>query len=222
MKKQSRNLKKRLWTSEEETILMESFGVASIKYLMGKLKRSEESIKYKYRRMTGSVDPNLAGGMISPVEIAEVFHVSHRTVLYWIHHKGLVYKQLNRTSKTSDKNHRYYIDPFELWKWVKKNKKSINFSLITRGVILPEPEWLEQEIKQATLKKRQISWTIEEEEAAYFMWQNGVHYSVIAKKLKRSEKGTQRRLTLIRQRKGDPTHRRVDKPKEEVEAYQIT
>ena len=173
-----------------------------MKYMIRRLKRSEEAIRQKYKELTGFKDMNLAGGLFSPPEVASVLGVSPRTVMDWIHRGGLNAKQLHRARK-SDKNHRYFIDPDDLWRWLEKNKHRVNFAHVQRGILLPEPDWLEEEIKRAKAVKRPINWTIEEDELAWFWWQSGVNYREIARRLGRPEKGTQRRLTVIRKRKGE-------------------
>lgn len=193
----------KIWTPEEDEFLLESFGFTSMKYMKGRLKRSEDSIKQHYRELTGSLDMHLAGGFLSPRQIGPILGVEHSTVINWIHDHGLKSKQFHKSdSNNQEKRYRHFIDPQDLWSWIAQNKNRINFSQIVRGEILPEPDWLEEEIKKAEYKKPPKNWTTAEDEAAWFWWKGGVNYREIAKRLHRPEKGTQSRLTIIRKRKG--------------------
>lgn len=193
---------KKKWTIEDEEFLLESYGVASMKHLVGRLRRSEEAIQQKYKEITGTKDLNMAGGLLSPRQIAPALGVDHRTIVDWIQHHNLKAKQLNRRSKYDSRHFRYYVDPIDLWKWIARHKEKINFSHVKQGELLPEPKWLEEEIRKSSYMKRPTSWTKAEDEVAFSWWQSGVNYREIAKRLNRPEKGTQRRLTYLRKKKG--------------------
>jgi hypothetical protein len=194
---------KKAWTPEDDDFLLESYGLTSMKYMMGRLKRTEEAIRQRYKELTGSKDVYMAGGMLSPRQVGPALGVDHRTVTDWIHHHGLKAKQLNKPiGEDKEKNYRYFLDPYEIWRWVGKNRERVNFARVIRGEILPEPSWLEDEIKKSQYVKPPKNWTDAEDEAAWFWWQSGVNYREIAKRLDRPEKGTQRRLTVIKKRKG--------------------
>lgn|GEM_PF-2712175 len=207
-KKHSYLNQKRIWSDKDKEFLLESYGIKSMSYLIRHLKRSKEAIHQKYKELMGFQDMNLAGGLLSPPQVAEALGVNHRTVIQWICHFGLKAKQLHKVTK-SDKRYRYFIDPYDLWKWIELHKERVNFAHIKRGIILPEPKWLDEEITKAKQVKRPTNWTQEEDEAAWFWWQSGMNYREIARRLGRPEKGTQRRLTVIRKRKGE-THRKTN------------
>jgi hypothetical protein len=193
----------KLWTTEEEDILLESYGSTTVKTLVKRLGKSEDAIKQKMKELTGSYDMHAAGGLFTARQVAPALGVDHRTVCEWIKTMGFPAKQLNRKTKHSDKNYQYFIDPYEVWRWVSKNKERVRFAHMERGLLLPEPHWLDAEIKKDAKKglKRPTNWTDEEDELAWFWYKGGVNYREIARRLGRPEKGTQRRLTVIRKKK---------------------
>lgn len=202
--KQAKN-HKRDWTPEQEEILLTLYGLSGIQYLMDKLGKSADAIKLKHQELTGSYSVREAGGTFSTREIAEVLGVDHVTIINWIKNFGFPAKQLYKLRKDT-KRRNYSIDPYKVWEWVENNKERVNFAHVQRGIIIPEPDWLTEEIRKASSQpiKRPRNWTDEEDEIAWSMWQKGKNYREIAKRLNRPEKGTQRRLTVIRKRKEIP------------------
>lgn len=194
---------KRLWTPEQEEFLLESYGIAGIQYIMDRLGRSAESIRHKMKELTGSQNIRESVGTFSAREIADVLGVDNKTILTWIETRKFPARQLYKLRKDT-KRRAYMIEPENVWKWAAKNKERINFLNVKRGILIPEPKWLNDEVKQARLKplKQPTNWTREEDEAAWFMWQSGKNHREIAAALNRSENGTQRRLGYLRKLKG--------------------
>lgn len=188
------------WTEEEDEFLLDSFGSANMKHMIRKLSRSEHSIKQRYRDLVGQKDMHVAGGYLTPRQMASSLGVNYRTIHNWIHNFGLPAHQFHKVDD-SKKNYRFFIDPNQFWRWLAKNKERVNFSLVKRGIILPEPDWLEVEIKNAVPLKPPRNWSTEEDEEAWYLYNKGVNYREIARQLGRPELGTQRRLTVIRKRK---------------------
>lgn len=184
------------WTPEEEQFVLDLFGSTTIQYMMDRLNRSSNSIVLKYQELTGSRDAQATGGFVSPPIVAEALGVSHRTITLWIKQHKLPAKRLHQQRKIS-KSYCYSLDPAAVWKWVAKNKERVNFSQVKKGVLLPEPRWLEKEIQNATYVKPPRNWTKEEDNIAWTLYKSGLGYREIAKHLNRPEKGTQRRLTTI-------------------------
>jgi hypothetical protein len=193
---------KKDWTPEQEEFLLESYGVAGIQFMMDRLGRTQESIEQKYKELTGSKDVRLAVGTFSAHEVGEILGVSHRTIIDWIYLQGFPGKQLKKL-RNDGKRRIYTIDPYEMWRWVGKNRERVNFAHVKLGVALPEPEWLADEIKKAhkNIIKRPTTWTKEEEEAAWFWYRSGVPTKEIALKLNRPFKGTQAKMARIAKKK---------------------
>ncbi len=194
---------KKIWTTDDDEFLLDSYGNTGMRYMVRELQRSEDAIRLRHKELTGTMDMHIAGGYITPRYLASVIGVDQRTVVYWIQESGLKAKQFHKNIKGDKNRYRYFIDPYDFWNWLENNKQRVNFSHIERGVLLPEPYWLDDEIRKATSLKRPKSWTEEEDELAWMLWQGGVNYRDIARCLNRPEKGTQRRLTAIRKRKNE-------------------
>ncbi|UOE58007.1 hypothetical protein [Cytobacillus oceanisediminis] len=193
---------KKFWTPEQEEILLESYGIAGMQYLMDRLGKSADAIQIKYYELTGTKSIHKSAGTLTAREVADALGVSHNTLIDWINNADFPASQKFKMRKES-KRRVYSIDPEKVWSWVAKNKKRINFAHIQRRVILPEPAWVEEEVKKALQKplKRPKNWTFEEDEQAWKWWQEGVNFREIARRLKRPIYGTQRRLTAIKKRK---------------------
>jgi|SRR5579875_1347935 len=190
---------KKIWTPEQEEFLLESYGSTTMKYMIKVLGKSETAIKQKIKELMGTYDMHAIGGLYSARYVAQALGVEVRTICDWIHRYQFPAKQLNNKKK----NYQYFIDAYEAWRWVKLHKERVNFAHVKKGILLPEPAWLDDEIKKDMAKgiKRPTCWTKEEDESAWFWYKGGMNYREIAKRLGRPEKGTQRRLTLIRKHK---------------------
>jgi len=201
MVKITKNHKKN-WTKEHEDLLLESYGATTVKWIADRLGRTEASVKQKMQLLTGSYDMSVSGGMLPPSEVALALGVDYRTLMYWISNHSFPAKRLHE-DKNEDKSYRYFIDPSKAWKWIKKNKERVSFVHYKNGILLPEPDWLDEEIIKANknILKRPTNWTQGEDDAAWFWYQGGMGYRQIATRLRRPESGTQRRLTTIKKNK---------------------
>lgn len=189
------------WTPEEDEILLESYGTTSMRYLIGKLKRTPDAIRSRYHRLEDTENIHVAGGTFSPTQVADALGVSRWTVINWIKDKGLPSRKLGRDIFIDDKRRFNHIDPYELWKWLAKNKERVDFYYVKQGIILPEPPWLEEEIQKAERKKSYKHWTKEQEETVWFWRKGGMTLQDIAAELGRTEISVIRKFTEIRNRK---------------------
>ncbi|MEK4781060.1 hypothetical protein NST86_33370 [Bacillus sp. FSL L8-0199] len=206
--RQPRNHKK-LWTHEEEQDLLDMYGIYSFLYLTRYFGRTTLAIKEKFNALTGVRDTSTTEGSITIAQLSEAIGVTDRTILNWIKHLKLPATQIHK--QRSDTRRRiYYINPELFWDWAKLHKDRIPFFKLKRDLLHPEPKWLENEMrsfKQNNISiKTNTSWSEEEDELAWYLWKNGVNYRKIAQKLGRPEKGTQRRLTIIKKRKEGINH----------------
>lgn len=196
----NRNFKK-AWSKKDEELLLDMFGDKPMQYLVRRLGRSAFAIQQKHKELTGTYDIIEASGLLSASMIANILSVSPRTISNWIRDRDFPAEQRLRLNDQSP-NNMYTSYPEEVWKWIEQNKQRVNFALIEQGKMLPEPDWLEEEIKNAKMNflKQPKNWTEKEDEIAYSMWTSGENYRDIARLLNRSETGTQRRLTLLKKR----------------------
>jgi hypothetical protein len=193
---------KRSWTPEQDEFLLENYGARPLIHLEKRLGRTRESIHCRYRELEGTKDAAMAGGFLTVGEVADAIHKSRRTVLTWIQKHELKAYQLHKTVKQGDEERkRRFIKPEDFWRWAKKNKEKIPFGLLERNIILPEPSWLEDEIKKAGFSKNRQNWSEEEENTAWFWYEGGISPAEIAERLHRTKSGVQKKLTEIRKRK---------------------
>ena len=189
---------KRAWTEEDKSFLLDSYGVKTMEYIKKKLRRSENAIQLKFYELIGTKDLTLAGGLLSPPQVAEALGVDRATVTIWIRKYGLKASQLYKSKNREDVSYNFYLEPQDVWNWVAEHKDRVNFARVQRNIILPEPKWLQEEISKSQYMKPPKNWSEEENRQAYVWWQNGINYREIAKRLNRPERGTQRRLTALR------------------------
>lgn len=202
--KAPRNLN-RPWTKQQESDLLDMYGVYPFSYLSRYFGKRTYAIQCKYASLTGNWSALQAGGYVRTSDIATAMDVSDTTVRRWIRNHELPIMKLHQT-RNDTKRRMYYISVEEFWKWARKNKSLFSFANIKRNALLPEPDWLEDEVRKcndpAKVKK---TWSKEEEEKAYKWFMSGIHYKEIAARLGRTANGTHHKLMRI-----------IDKKRKEV------
>ncbi|MED4285261.1 hypothetical protein P4679_25400 [Priestia megaterium] len=198
------------WTEAEKEKLSELYGSFPIYTIEKRLnKRGIGNRVNKTKKYGRSVD-NM--GFLTAHMLAKHLNVDAKVVLNWVNKKGLPHKR----TVTAYERKNILINPKQFWVWADENKKLLNFSKIERGVLLPEPEWLEQEIKKDyyNIPKRQRQpWTTEQErELCYLCYRKGLLYKEIGKILGRSENSIQRRISKLK-KTNSPLLKQVIKPK---------
>ena len=107
------------------------------------------------------------------------------TIRWWIKRHGLPYKKrITRKSKSF-----YLIDSSGFWKWAERHKDKVQFSNIDSQVLLPEPDWIEEErLKdQHIVKKRKYQyWTTKEDLRLLELRKKGLTYAGIGERMNRS------------------------------------
>lgn len=200
----ARNQFKR-WSVEEEQLLLDRLGDSTIPSIARKLGRTTESVVRKLEKL-GYYDIAFQTGGFRTYEFAGFIGVDSKTIHRWIKEEGLPAKQLYKDGKNDQRNRYYYIYPDTFWRWAKVNKHLINFAKIERGVILPEPDWLDKQIaldrKQKAIKS-QAFWTPEEDRLIWrLFYQEGLTQEEIGKRVGRTRRGVQKRLSVLRGKKG--------------------
>lgn len=178
----ARNHNKR-WTKDQEEMLLNSYGETTLKTLASKLGRTQENVKAKYKRLTGSQSFLAASGKLTSPMIAEGLGVHRKTVTEWIRKYDLV---ANRYTDSTMSH--ILINDRDLWNWMKDNKERIDFTKCTLGVLVPEPLWYKEEVKLAKLTKiaKRKEWTMKEIQMGVEMRKEGLTNRQIAEKLNRS------------------------------------
>jgi transposase len=184
----------RKWTKEEVEYLIEHAGVYTLEHIGQKLNRSTKAILSKLNRL-GYTNIREFNGYMSCRQLALALGVSRDVVVRWIENHGLPAFKKNYIRKNSKLKH-YFINPEEFWKWAEQNQDKINFARVKRYEILPEPAWVEEKrrISYFSLdKKRNKSWTKEEDQLLLKLLKENRTYKEISEILDRSEKAVQMR-----------------------------
>lgn len=191
------------WTPELDSKLEEMVSSNRTYRTIAKaLGRSQEAIERRIVRL-GIEDKHLATGTLSAKALAEIVGVDPSTVIkYWIKENGLPAQQKSFRGDKNKKHKPYYIFPEDFWEWAESRKKYIQFSKIERGILLPEPDWLEEELKfefHHPLAKQRKIWTDEEDDQLWHMYYTkGMLQKEIAQQLKRTKSSVEKRLKRLR------------------------
>lgn len=168
------------WTEYEEMYMQRRFLYQPVKTTAMKLNRTEASIKHKARDM-GLSHYNDA---FNAKSIAKCFNSDVSVVIRWIKKFNLPCKKVDCGSQT-----RYVIDEKDFWKWAENNKGIINWGKYTRLSICPEPEWLQDEIKNYKTKRHRERYTEHEIILIKNLLHRGLSYKEIANQMERSYEG---------------------------------
>jgi hypothetical protein len=161
MKSPERNKKK--WTKEEDELLLDSLGTSTITSIATKLGRKSEAVIHRLETL-GVYDLAAETGSYRTHEFAEIVGVDPSTILSWIKKQGLPSKQFYKKNAQKNQKRYHYIFPHEFWKWAENHKDLIHFGKIQRDVLIPEPEWLDEYIREETKGQRhQLEWTTGED-----------------------------------------------------------
>lgn len=198
------------WTKAEKEKLSELYGSFPIYTIEKRLSKRGIGNRVNKTKKYGRSADNM--GFLTAHMLAKHLNVDAKVVLNWVNKKGLPHKK----TITAYERKNILINPKRFWVWAAENKKLLNFTKIERGVLLPEPEWLEQEIKNDyyNIPKRQRQpWTTEQErELCYLCYRKGLLYKEIGKILGRSENSIQRRISKLK-KTNSPLLKEVIRPK---------
>jgi hypothetical protein len=190
------------WTEDEEEQLVDRLGSANIPRISKGLGRSTESVIRKLERL-GCYDKAAETGSFRTYEFANILSIDPTTIIRWIKKEGMPAKQFYRKGKLDKQNHYYYIFSDDFWKWANNNPDLINFKKIHRGILIPEPEWLEDAIKnEKKLIKNQSYWTTGEDKIVWdLFYQKGMTQDQIGDHVGRTRRAVQKRLATIRKQR---------------------
>lgn len=197
MNKSKNHYKK--YTEEEDSMLEEWVSSnVSYRYMAEQLGRTIESVSKRIERL-GVEDKHVMTGTISATELATIIHYEPTTVIAWIRDHGLPATKkpfLPATCKSTP----YYIIPEDFWKWAETRRDSIQFSDMERNTLLPEPLWLEEELKkEQTVNKRRKFWTPKEDDILWSMYYDkSMPQKDIAETFSVSVLSVRRRIARIR------------------------
>lgn len=186
------------WSVEEDDFLKENVGKKSFQVMSKHLNRTVVAIESRARRL-GIDNTKFESGKLTANEMARALNVDNHTVYRWIQTGGL--KSVKKATRQSAKFNLISIDDF--WKWAKNNKEKLNFYKIEPLVLLPEPDWVEDERKKdyhAIPKRQAAKWTDEEDYRLVSLLKGNYTQTEIGEFLNRSENAIQRRISRLRER----------------------
>lgn len=151
----------RIWTDKETEYLMKNYGRITIPTIAKKLNRTTKAVEVKITRLNLGHSYE-AQGSITASELARVLGRAKSVILRWIYENNL-----KATLKTTGKKQKYQmIKARDFWNFAKNNPSFMKWELYERGSLLPEPKWLNDEIKtyfETRNKNKDKYWTKAEE-----------------------------------------------------------
>lgn len=180
------------WTQEEISYLEMYWGTHSIESIAEYLNRPFGAIRSKARRL-GLGGATMTTSRITSYQLSVITGVDRKTVKRWMN-KGLPFKKQKLT-----KMYNYFIEPQDFWKWAKEHKH-IDFRKIERGLLIPEPDWLYEKIRDQydnTLRRHRTFWSTMDDVRLRDMLAKGYTYARIGKELERTEKAIGRRIKFL-------------------------
>lgn len=186
----------RRWTQEEVDFLETHWGTKSLDNLSKCLNRTPIAIETKaYKIGLGGI--TLATEKVTCNQLATIVNVDRKNIGIWLKNG------LPHTKRQLRKRHQYYIAPKDFWKWA-KNRKHIDFTRIERGVLIPEPDWLDAKIlEQIDNRPKRLTkrWTKTEELTLMNLMKSGKSYTEISQIMQRSYKGVAMKVLKMYQKK---------------------
>lgn len=177
-----RNERKK-WTEKQLIYLEDNYGKRDIEEMSKYLGRSVSAIRNRIGKLLGSQDERFAQGLISTKELASILSVNVGAIRCWIKDYGLPAKKFIRHGKESYVKYSYGIEQDKFWNWLKENRTKVCLdpNKIKRGVIIPEPDWLQQDIVNNVIYGRR-KWSKQLENTVWDMFYfNKKSYDEIAK-----------------------------------------
>lgn len=168
---------RRRWTKKETKFLEAHYESKGVHYVAKNLNRTLNSVKRKSHTLGLNSYCNDA---ISLKTLIHCFNTNDHIAKKWIAN-GLKHRRINRGQI---KGYRIFADDF--WKWAKDHKDQIPWYKYQKGSLLPEPEWLKEELKNAQPKN--VRMPVPKSDIEYVLAKRklGMTFKEIGKALNRS------------------------------------
>lgn len=177
------------WTDRDVYNLQKRVGTCSLSAIARQLDRSDTAVLLKAKRM-GLGNTKNATGFLTSSELAEMLNVDRKTVYNWIQ-----FHRLEATSRITCYTRKFYfIDVRSFWKWAEQNREKIDFNIIEKHALPPEPDWVD-EARQTNADKKIKTykrWTTKEIDLLLKWKKEGFSFKEIAGKLNRSRVSVER------------------------------
>lgn len=192
--KKYKNSKKR-WTASEDLTLENAWGSWTMEAMIKKLGRSENQIRRRAYNL-GLGRQTHCSDYLNRKVISEMLGVDSRTVKKWIEEYGLKAKCEKRN------NYVYYkVQMNHLKKWLKDNVDKWNSNKLEYYALGSEDEWLKEKRKEDFKKcKYKKDYSEQQDKQIIQMYMLGYEIEEIAKEMKRSRYGIQKRLSRLREK----------------------
>lgn len=185
---------RRVWTKEDLEYLENKFGTSTVKAIAKHLKKSEDAIIIKAKRL-GLGGITIASEFLNANQLASAIGIDRKTIHRWINKEGL-----KATKKVLAKERAFWrISINEFWKWAEKNQEQIKWSKFEKNSLGKEAIWVDIARKKHMLKpKREAEkWTLKEDESLKMYWSAGKSPRFIGETLNRSSNSILRRAARI-------------------------
>ena len=141
---------RREWTKKEERYIVRNYLRQPVKLTAQKLNRTESSVKHKAERL--GLNHYMSG--LNAKTLAKCFNSDVSVVIRWIKKFNLPCEKI-----VCETQKRYIIDDCKFWHWAEKHKEIINWSKYDRRSLSPEPDWLDNVIKNYTTVRSRKRYT---------------------------------------------------------------
>lgn len=165
------------WTEQEEKYMKRYYLHQPSEMTAKKLNRSIYSI----RRKAAKMGLNHYTDQLSAKTLAKCFNCDVSVILRWIQKYGLPARKVVCKTQT-----RYSVSPNDFWQWAENNKNLINWARYEAKSILPEPEWVREEIRNYKTPMSRKKYTEEEKEKIRVLLKKGMNYKQISEEIGRS------------------------------------
>ena len=173
------------WTDEDDYYLENYIGHQTTSKIARRLKRTEKSIINRSSRLKLNSTTNTEG--LTLLDLSETIGVSYSRVRRWSSKHGLPGKVIGRSKK---------ITPKQFWTWLESNQELIDFSVLPKNVLIPEPSWVDVLRKLGTPTRiiERKRWSEEELASLTKMVESGETFSYMAKKINRSTNSIEKKM----------------------------
>lgn len=168
---------RREWTELEEKYLKRYYLYHPSEVIAKKLDRSI----YSVRRKAAKMGLNHYVDQLNAKTLAQCFNCDISVILRWIEKHRLPARKVVCKNQT-----RYSVSPRDFWQWAENHKKLINWARYEQKSILPEPEWVKEEVRNYKTPMSRQKYTEEEKEKIRFLLKKGMNYRQISKEIGRS------------------------------------
>lgn len=190
----------RRWTDEEKAIVIDGWGVLSVRCLAKRIGRTKQAvITFAERNKLGGCVLN-SGVHLTTSEVGEMLGVDCTTVIYWIK-KGW----LKSERKTLRKRRVNRVDVEDLREFMKDNPERWNACDIKDDILMFDEQWFKDKMakdRDKVERDRGKAWTVLEEKRLVELVMQGYTNPEIAKMMDRTYFSIKRKRPAVMKKVG--------------------